>query len=382
MAASGFKIGSVRGIAIKIHISLVLLMAYIVFVVWARFHGVAGEAEIDVGALSLGAVTWGVLIAVGLFASIVLHELGHSLVAQSMGVRVRGITLMMLGGFASMDRIPERRYAEFRLSIVGPLVSFALAGIFALVGTQSSSTDVQFYCHWLANANLVLAIFNMLPAFPLDGGRALRSLLAVRYGHVHATQIAVRIGKGLAWGLGVLGLLTFNMILVMIAFFIYTTAQSELYLLVSRGLLKGMSVGEVTVKTAFVGERDSVAQAVSVMVDATISVLPVLTSSAQPNLVFLHRIRNIPRAYWNTTQVKDVMVEASRALHADDSLSDALTDLASAREGVLPVQERSGRIVGIARYSDMSEILQLRSLNADGEDGPGEASPRQPRRAA
>jgi Zn-dependent protease len=383
MTSVGFKIGRVRGIDLRVHISLVLLMAYIIFAVWAQFRGVAAEADIDVTTLSFGPTAWGVVIALGLFVSVVLHELGHAFVAQAMGVRVRSITLMMLGGVAAMDRIPERPFAEFRLSIVGPLVSFALGLLLLAIGTRAVSPDLQFFGYWLGNANLVLGVFNLLPAFPLDGGRALRSLVAARSGHVRATQISVRVSRVLAVALGILGLLTFNIILLLIAFFIYAAAQSELFQVVSRGLLKGMTVGEIAIRATPVNERESIARAAAQMIEERSPVLPVAGGpDAGARVVQLQRIRRVPRDYWETTLVKDVMEEAAETLDAQGSLSEAVALLGAAPAGILPVRE-AGHIVGIARFGDLRDLLQLRSLQEpsrrardghDHDDGFGRAA--------
>ena len=355
------RVARIRGVDLELHVSLLLLLPYLVFVTAARFPVLTREAGIDPANISGSPVVWGLILAIGLFVSVVLHEFGHVFAAQSLGVRVRSVTLMMLGGVSSMEKVPERPYSEFKLAIVGPLVSIGISGLLFAIQSQSKSTNLIFFCHWLGSLNLMLAIFNLLPAFPLDGGRALRSVLAVRQGMVRATQTSVKISKGFAWALGILGLVGFNILLMLIAFFIYSAAQSELFFLLSRGVLKGLRTGEVALRVDPVPERESLLQAAERMLASRTSVLPVKTESGGYGLVTLSQIRRVPREYWEVTLIRDVMERVTRVLNVNDPMSEVLPSLVEAVSGTLPVVEK-GSIIGVLRYSDVSEILQFRSL--------------------
>lgn len=218
--ASEFQIARIYGIPIRLHISLLVL-----FPVFA-FHFSAGMGE---GWIAWG---WGLAVAVLLFASVALHELGHSVVALSMGVRVKAISLLPIGGIAQLERMPRLPRQEFLLALAGPVVSVLLAGICWLgayavyfqLGWQNAS-------HVLANLALInfwLALFNLIPSFPMDGGRIFRAMLTPWLGRLRATGVAAGIGKTLAVIFGVLGAYPpLNLPLVAIAFFVYITATAE-----------------------------------------------------------------------------------------------------------------------------------------------------------
>lgn len=229
MLGSSYKICTIWGIPIRIHISLIILLTVI-----AVSSGISGGMrEI---ALLMG-------LEVGIFFSIALHELGHSFVALRTGCRVREITLMFIGGAAQMEEIPKRPLHEFLMAIAGPLVSVGLGflcwyGGSEIPGIAPSVWPMPFTRHYFIRCNVVqflgvvnlgLAAFNMLPAFPMDGGRVLRALLTRRKGRVQATWIAARIGKLMALFFGIRGftMLPGGWILVFMAFFLYSAASKE-----------------------------------------------------------------------------------------------------------------------------------------------------------
>lgn len=213
MLNSSYTVAKPFGIPIKVHISLLIL--------WPLLAS-------DYGALL------GTLVMVGLFTSIALHELGHSVVALAQGCRVREILLMPIGGAAQLERIPSRPRDEFLMAIAGPAVSFALAmaGIFLGPWVPSPWVYPQLQVNlfqFLGWVNLGLVVFNLLPSFPMDGGRVLRAMLTPRLGRLRATYIAARLGKAMAILFGVYGLLgpRQSWSLIAIAFFIYIAAGNE-----------------------------------------------------------------------------------------------------------------------------------------------------------
>lgn len=357
----GFKIATIRGIPLQLDFSLLLLLIYVMVVSAAQLPLVAGRAGIDPTELHWSALTWGFIFAIGLFASVVLHELGHSLVAQSAGVKVRSITLMMLGGVSAIEQIPERPHFEFKLAMVGPLVSLVLGGILLWLRSVTASPDLQFLSYWLGTANITLGIFNLLPAFPLDGGRALRSLLASRMGMVRGTQLAVRLSKVFAVLLGLLGFISINLLLMLIAFFIYATAQRELFYLLSKKLLQSTRVGEISIQVNPLQETASLGLAAKQMIGSKALALPVLTSTGGPALVTLAQIKRVPRGEWGVTRASDIMVRVSRSLDENELVGPLLPELASAPGGTLPVQNK-GRLIGVLSYGHLAELLELKSL--------------------
>ena len=225
MFGSSYKIATVWGIPIRVHISLVLLLAFVALRV--------GEAG------GLPAVAQVMIIELGIITSIALHELGHSFVAIRKGSRVREITLMFIGGAAQIERIPERPRDELVMAVAGPAVSIALGTglwfgggllplpryLWPLFGLNVVGNIVQI----VGVINLALAAFNLLPSFPMDGGRVLRAVLAARMGRLRATYIAARLGRVMAILFGAYGLLATptRWILLMIAVFIYAAAGRE-----------------------------------------------------------------------------------------------------------------------------------------------------------
>jgi stage IV sporulation protein FB len=215
----------IRGIPVKVHLTFLLIL-------WVALGWGDGDSARALFALA----------AIGLlFTCVALHELGHALEAQRLGVPVRDITLLPIGGIARLE-IPDRPDQELRIALAGPLVSVALAGLIAagvlmagrpltlgLVGLRVPLVEpsVVGLASYLASANLALALFNLLPAFPLDGGRILRALLALRGDYLRATSIAVVVGQVFAGGLGLVGLLTGNVVLILVALFVWLGAEAE-----------------------------------------------------------------------------------------------------------------------------------------------------------
>jgi Zn-dependent protease len=226
---SSFGLFSVRGINIRVHITFPLIL------VWAA---------IQFGALTRQGVSgavFGIIVTLLLFAIVVLHELGHSIAAQNYGVPVKQIVLLPIGGVAQLARIPEEPVQEFVIAIAGPLVNFGLAilmfiaglvvGIdgvlsnpFSIARLMGEISPNAIFAYVFAS-NLFLGIFNLIPAFPMDGGRVLRALLATRLNYASATRIAVVIGQSLAWLFGLWGFLNGGFFLILIAVFIYMGAS-------------------------------------------------------------------------------------------------------------------------------------------------------------
>jgi len=213
---TSYQIAKIFGIPIRAHITLVILLPLFA-VDFAR-------------ALHTHSLLWGLLAAVGLFASVALHELGHSVVAIRKHCRVREILLLPIGGVAQLDQMPSRPRDEFQMAIAGPLVSAVLA----VLGWFGGSAVFNLGFHnlgrvlsLLGGVNLMLFLFNLLPSFPMDGGRIFRSWLTPRVGRLVATGIAAKIGRFMALVFGVLAVIHFNLFLLLIAIFIYQAAGAE-----------------------------------------------------------------------------------------------------------------------------------------------------------
>ena len=229
-------IGRFGGTEVKIHITFILLLAWIAFSAWAR-GGPAAALD-------------STLFIVLLFACVVLHEFGHILAARRYGISTPTVTLLPIGGVASMQRLPSNPAQELVVALAGPAVNLVIGLLLiAALGSLNPGDLAQIdnpnlsLMGRLAIANIFLAVFNLIPAFPMDGGRVLHALLAMRLGGPAATEIAARIGQGLAFGLGFLGLFG-NPLLIFIAIFVYIAAAGEAQMSAAHEALKGVTVGE------------------------------------------------------------------------------------------------------------------------------------------
>src|SRR5712691_7078989 len=229
------NIGSIAGTAIRIHITFLLFLIWIFAAGWS-----SGGPQ----------AAWDSLIfMILLFACVLAHEFGHIFTARAFGVATPDVTLLPIGGVARLERIPEKPSEEFLIAIAGPLVNVAIAlvlmvGMRAHLDAQSlaavESTNVSLVDR-LAEVNLFLALFNMIPAFPMDGGRVLRALLAIRLGHVRSTEVAATIGQACAFALGFLGLFS-NPMLIFIAIFVYLAAAAEAQLVAVRTMSRDVPI--------------------------------------------------------------------------------------------------------------------------------------------
>ena len=268
------RFGSIRGIPIRIHITLLLFFVWIAFTYWISGLGPTGTVT-------------GVLLLALVFVTIVLHELMHALVARRFGVHTRDILLLPIGGIASLERTPERPGHERALALAGPAFNLVVA-LFLWLGLALAGSDYSLQTAGRGEAfalqlmwiNVVLAGFNLLPAFPLDGGRALRALLSRVTSRERATAIAAGIGQGAAVLLGLIGL-TYNPWLALIAVFLWFAARSELAMVRLRAALAG-----VPASAAMLGHVDAVrsdeplATAAGILVHQGGSAIPVIQDGA------------------------------------------------------------------------------------------------------
>ena len=202
MLKRSYELTRVMGIPVRVHLTLIILLLIVAF-----SSGVGGF-----------------LIAVGVFASVALHELGHSWVAIRKGCRVHEIMLLPIGGVAKMSNMPSQPKDEFLIAGAGPLVSFALAALFKLLAAAGLGGPLIGYLGFI---NLMLCLFNLLPSFPMDGGRIFRAFMTPRMGRLKATELAAKIGRIMAVAFGVIGLFNGNFFLILIAIFIYQSAGAE-----------------------------------------------------------------------------------------------------------------------------------------------------------
>lgn len=267
------KLGRIFGIDIKMHLTFLLIVAWGAF----NYGGSAGPL-------------YGVIVTLALFGLVLLHELGHSLAALGYGIPVRDITLLPIGGVARLERMPEKPVHELVVALAGPAVNVILAiillpVILAMAALQDYTLSLRTLMQpglfgllvFLLSANVSLAVFNMIPAFPLDGGRVFRAVLGFFFDYPRATKIAASVGRMLAIGLGLLALVTGQFFLALIALFIFMAGGQEAQAVAARSLLKAARVGQVLPgNTVALSPYTTVGQAASMMM-----------SSRQPNFAVL-----------------------------------------------------------------------------------------------
>ena len=367
MTKSGsIKLFRLKGIELRIHFSLIFLLVYVVFVAAAQYPYVVAQSQVNPAAVSGSPFSWGLVFALGLFASVAIHEFGHAFTAQGQGLEVRGITLMMLGGVSELGQVSEAPYAEFLLAVIGPVVSLLIAAVPLVFHVQLAKMAPHLsgplvYTYWLGRANLVLGVFNLLPAFPLDGGRALRSVLAARMGMIPGTKRAVEVSRGFAWFLGVLGLLSFNILLMMIAFFIYFAARSELSVMMARKVLGGLKAKDLMILMDPIDENATLRDAATRMIGIRQAVLPVQTEGDRPALISLDHLRLVKKELWSKVLVAEIMEVFPRAVAISDPIPVILQEILTNPRHILPVHD-GGRMIGIIRYQDLTDVLQFKGL--------------------
>lgn len=247
-----YSVARVSGIDIRIHATFALILAWGAFR-WGFPKGLEGPS-------SLPGAVFGMGLMILLFTCVVLHELGHSLVAQRFGLTVREIVLLPVGGVARLEKNPEKPLHELLIAAAGPLVNVVIAVLLFFVGglavnlgaleggallrTSDGPPSLVTLWGWLFTANVALALFNLIPAFPMDGGRILRAALALKLGFSRATRIATGVGQAIAFAFGLFGVLTGNILLVVVAFFVFTGAGQERSEEQARTVLTTLRVGD------------------------------------------------------------------------------------------------------------------------------------------
>lgn len=354
------------GIPLYLDWSFLLVLPLIAWLIASRvgLHAELFGMQESTERLTAGAtpLVLGSIAAIGLFLSVVLHELGHAVTARLYGVEVKSITLWFLGGVAAMKEMPRHPGGEAVVGIAGPLVSFALGGVcwLGVLAVGNASIEAAFVLRYLALINVVLAVFNLIPALPLDGGRILRSLLALRMPHLEATRVAAGIGKGLAVVMGIFGLLTVNVFLIFIAFFVFMMAHAEQSQSVVVDLLGGLRVRDLmTRELETVPETISVGELAREMFQRRRSGFPV--EDAQGRIVGVVGVAQLKGAE-QSTPVARVMRSPAPAISPEAEAIEALRMMSEDDYQRLIVTDEGGAALGIVCKSDLLRAIEVRSV--------------------
>jgi Zn-dependent protease/CBS domain-containing protein len=373
-----YQIGSIRGIPIKLHLTfLIILLAFIwVFAVndfriktlgiTLGFGGMDISTELK---YLLGAIT-----SVLFFSTLLFHELSHSFIAQSYGVNIRSITLFVIGGVSQMEEIPREPRMEARISAAGPALSLGIgilaSAIYYLFGPASPAETAATFKNAalivvgiIAFYNVFLGLFNLVPAFPMDGGRILRAWFATRMPYIDATRRAVSVGKSFAIAMGIFGLFA-SPILIAIAIFIYLGASGEEKATVISITLEGVKVRNVMTSVPdviYVPPDWTLEQLIDVMFKTRHMGYPVQESQTSPVLgvITFSDVQRVPASNRATIRVEDVMKREIISIRPDADAFDALKLMSSRNLGRLIVME-DGQMVGIVSRTDLMRAIQFR----------------------
>jgi Zn-dependent protease/CBS domain-containing protein len=371
-----FTVARVWGIPLRINVSLLVFLPVLAWLIgsgtqietYAAIVDGFSPRELDVDALRAGVTPWviGVAAAVGLFVSVTLHELGHSYAARRYGIEIDSITLWIFGGVASLRAVPREWDREFWIAVAGPIVSVltAFACYLAVRFVPLPSALLVFVVGWLAVTNVTLAAFNMLPAFPMDGGRVLRALLARRQPYVVATRTAARIGVGFALLFAVAGVLSFSPVLFLMALFVYGAATGESRAVALDDLLEGLSVSDLMVRNPPTVPADAtVAEFAARLFAERRTGLALSEDGEVVGYVSLDDVRR--RDVGDDAPVSDAVAGPVPRVDATTDAFDALAELSRAPGGYALVTE-GGRVVGVVSQSDYAQAVQLRRRTGTG----------------
>jgi Zn-dependent protease/CBS domain-containing protein len=362
-----WRIGRIWGIPIRLHYSWFIIFGLIT---WSLSSYYFPEAAPDLSIPSY----WikGVLASILLFASVAFHELAHSYVALKHRVGIQSITLFIFGGVAQMKGEPPNPKAEFQIALAGPLSSFFLSGIFLLAALMTSPETGALFSY-LARINLILGLFNLIPGFPMDGGRLLRSALWKRRNdYVAATQKASTVGKVVGILFIFSGLFSFFMgfpgglWFLLIGWFVFSAAQSSYLQASLQDALQGIRVGDVMVKSpdiVFLSPSMTVDQAVSdFFLRFGYGGFPVLEGDRLLGITSLKEIKNVPRERWPEVTVREVLVPHQKRweLSPEDEVLEALRRMLQEDQGRIVVT-RNGRVIGLITRNGISRYIQLMS---------------------
>jgi Zn-dependent protease/predicted transcriptional regulator len=350
------KIGRFAGIDVFIHVTFLLVLGWVGYNYWLEYQ-------------NWGEVLIGLLFIIALFACVVLHEYGHALTARRYGIRTRDITLYPIGGVARLERMPDRPIEELWVALAGPAVNLLIAAV--LIAYLFLTNDLApitvanlargSFIERLMAVNIYLVAFNLIPAFPMDGGRVLRALLALRLEYFQATQIAANIGQGIAFLFGFVGMFT-NPFLVFIAFFVWIGAAEEANMAQVRHSLGGIPI-ERAMLTNFqvLSPNDTLARVVELILSGSQQDFPVVEDGN--NVVgILDRDTFISALAKNgqATPIADVMHRNVPDVDSHNMVELALTRLQESGSKTLPVTH-GGKLVGLITSENITEFLMIRS---------------------
>ena len=349
-----FQLFSVGGTEVRVHVTFFLLLAWFGAVQWLQ----SGPQ----------AAVWAVVFILILFACVVMHEFGHVFAARHYGIRTPTITLLPIGGVASMERMPEKPAQEVVVALAGPMVNVVI--VLLLLPFVSASLDpnnLDFLqdpgrniLSRVAMANVVLIVFNLVPAFPMDGGRVLRALLAMRFGFVRATRIAATIGQAFAIFLGFIGLFG-NPLLVLIAVFVYMAATAESQFVEMRSLARGYLARDAMI-TRFekLSPTSTADDAAALLLRTTQQEFPVLDDSARlKGIVTRDGLIQTLQDRGGDTLVSEFMETGIPSVTGSACLDNVIHTMQEKRAHAVAVADADQRLIGFITPENFAEVMMV-----------------------
>ncbi|HSN49140.1 MAG TPA: site-2 protease family protein [Flavobacterium sp.] len=356
-----FKLGKIAEIGIFIHWTFSLLILFIVYVNYK-----AGQ--------NLTQIFWSVLFILCIFITVFLHELGHALTAKKFGIKTKDITFLPIGGVARLERMPEKPSEELMVALAGPFVNIVLAFItsvfitlpqtpeemYALLanGVNANNFFLNFYL-----VNIVLAIFNLIPAFPMDGGRVLRAMLSYKLERHRATKIAARIGQGLAIGFVILGFFS-NPFLIFIGIFVFMGAQIESEYTETKYMLKGYKVRDVLMKQyPTIDYNATLETAVKMMLDSQNKHFLVTENGIPMGTLNREQIIQALSKKEDEMELSSIMDRELIMLQADDLLEDVF-ELVYKNKATLMLVIEDNQLIGTLDTENLMEFILINEVKA------------------
>jgi len=363
-----WRIGSLFGIPVYIHATFALIIVWV-----ALSHWLNGQ--------SLAATLTGIAFVLALFACVVLHELGHALTARRYHIKTRDITLLPIGGVARLERMPDNPREELWVALAGPAVNVAIAALLFLVlystGSWQSVERLSMvegsFLQRLMLLNIFLVGFNLLPAFPMDGGRVLRALLATRLSYVRSTHLAATIGQAMALLFGFIGFLS-NPFLIFIAFFVWIGAAQESSMAQMRSSLAGIPVSQA-MQTEFrvLETTDSLSRAVDMILAGAQQDFPVNEHGRLAGVLTRTELLKALAQRPLSTPVSHVMQHNFAVVDSFEMLEVALSRLNECACNTIPVL-RNGRLVGLLTSENFGEFMMIQGALAASRQAPRAAA--------
>ena len=349
------RIGTFAGISVYVHTTFLMLIAWVAFAHWQTEH-------------SVSAAVGGVSFVLALFGCVVLHEFGHALTARRFGIKTRDITLLPIGGLARLERMPDDPKQELWVALAGPAVNVVIAvalfvvlqvtGTFAPLSTLSVTGGS--FLERLMIVNVFLVAFNMLPAFPMDGGRVLRALLAIRLDYTRATQLAANVGQGMALVFGLIGLFI-NPFLIFVALFVWIGAGQEAAMTQMKSALGGIPLERAMI-TDFrtLAPDDSLARAVELLLAGTQQDFPIVDAGAVVGILTRRDLLTALARQEQRAPVAQVMRRDFLVADPSDMLDITFQRLQGHQCHTIPVV-RGGALVGLLTMDNVGEFLSVQT---------------------